>query len=114
MNTCVRRLLTGALIALALNPVAIYSQALNPTYLAHMPAPVRVLELIKGKDAGKLGPAERALLRRQANVQCGKFVSKHLSLERAWAPWYESLSFEKRRVSYGGHRRSAARKRRGC
>ena len=51
MNTCVRRLLTGALIALALNPVAIYSQALNPTYLAHMPAPVRVLEVIKGKDA---------------------------------------------------------------
>ena len=51
MNACVRRLLTGALIALALNPVAIYSQALNPTYLAHMPAPVRVLEVIKGKDA---------------------------------------------------------------
>jgi hypothetical protein len=51
MNTCGRRLLTGALIALALNPVAIYSQALNPTYLAHMPAPVRVLEVIKGKDA---------------------------------------------------------------
>src|SRR5882724_1010055 len=51
MNTCVRRLLTGALIALALNPVAIYSQALNPTYLADMPAPARVLEVIKGKDA---------------------------------------------------------------
>ena len=51
MNKCVRRLLTGALIALALDPVAIYSQALNPTYLAHMPAPVRVLEVIKGKDA---------------------------------------------------------------
>jgi len=51
MNTCVRRLLIGALIALALNPVAIYSQALNPTYLADMPAPARVLEVIKGKDA---------------------------------------------------------------
>jgi len=51
MNACVRRLLTGALIALALNPVAIYSQALNPTYLADMPAPARVLEVIKGKDA---------------------------------------------------------------
>ena len=51
MNTYVRRLLTGPLIALALNPVAIYSQALNPTYLADMPAPARVLEVIKGKDA---------------------------------------------------------------
>src|ERR1700694_5782768 len=38
-----------------LSPIVVQSQTLNPSYLSEMPAPVRILAEIKGKDAADTG-----------------------------------------------------------
>src|SRR5579864_7171601 len=53
-----RRIQALALVASALTflgSIAVYAQALNPSYLSEMPSPARVLEKIKGKDAEDTG-----------------------------------------------------------
>src|SRR5437588_5557080 len=65
-----RSCLTGTLVLTALFtavPMRVYAQALNPSYLAEMPPPPRVIAEIKGKDAEDTG--ERRMGAFQALIQ---------------------------------------------
>lgn len=55
MKQQVRNRVIPVLIASILSPVAIYSQTLNPAYLAEMPVSAKVLAGITGKDAEDTG-----------------------------------------------------------
>ena len=50
-----RDLMIAALLVSVLSSTAVNSQALNPSYLADMPAPARILAEIKGKDVEDTG-----------------------------------------------------------
>ena len=50
----------GALVVSVLGSRAVYAQALNPSYLAEMPPPARVIAEVKGKDAEDTGERQMA------------------------------------------------------